>query len=138
MQTLQQERAAYALEKIREIARVTQEEKDPRKSQKEFNSYATALPFMIHANGLGSAAAFYRSKKGHHGRLYDLMSRWLTKPGQPYEGSEDLLAGITSRDMNAYFIAQAEAMSLMDWVKKFGRAFLASDGEVSDANEAQC
>lgn len=128
MQTLQQERARYALEQV-EAA------KSNGIAQSEFKSYAAGFPAMIRMNGLGQAAAFYRSK-GAEGNakgaaylaLYELLSGWLAREGQPYAGCE-LLNGITTRDMHAYRLAQAEAMLLLDWVKKFAKAYM--EGEKS-------
>ncbi len=121
MQTMQQKRAKYALERV-EAAKGA--------SEKEYKSYAASFPAMIKMNGLGQAAAFYRSKgaednqKGKAYRaLYDLLSDWLKKPGQPYEGM-DLLEGITTKNIRAYQLAQAEALALLDWVKKFAKAFM--------------
>lgn len=123
MQTMQQERAKHALTQV-EAA------KESGINQKEFRSYAASFPSMIRMNGLGQAAAFYRSKgaeenaKGKAYRaLYELLSGWLTKESQPYAGS-DLLKGITSRDMHTYRLAEAEALLLLDWVKKFAKAYM--------------
>lgn len=117
MQTMQQRRAAFALAKVKE---------DLEKVDKsEYKSQASALPFMIHANGLGQAAAFYFSKgEGVHRRLYSLLSEWLTKSEHTgiFE-QNDLLTGITQAEMETYLLAQAEAMKLMEWVKKFAAAY---------------
>lgn len=120
MQTIQQERAKYALEKV-------QQSIENGINQKEYKSYASGLPAMIHMNGLGQAAAFYRSKGGTHKVLYDLLSGWLTGEQQPFHAYEDLLEGITNSDMATYQLAQAEAQALMDWVKKFAKAFMEGD-----------
>lgn len=128
--TLQQQRAAFALERIRTLAG---EWANDAKKQKEFNSYASAMPFMIHANGLGQTAAFYRRKgTGHtYYRLYQLLGDWLSRPDQPFAGHADLLNGITQSDMDAYLAAQAEALLLLDWVKKLASAFLAEEEEAN-------
>lgn len=126
MQTIQQQRAKYALAQVQQAL-------SRKVSQKEYKSYAASLPAMIHMNGLGQAAAFFKSKgaKGDpHGELYDLLSEWLCKAGQPYAGCKDLLDGVISRDMHAYRLAQAEALALMDWVKKFAKAFM-NEGETT-------
>lgn len=120
VQTIQQRRAAYALEVVTESA------KNPS-LHKEYKSYASGLPAMIHMNGLGQAAAFYKSKKGTHAVIYDVLSKWLCSEGQPYSGSGDLLNGITTQDMHAYRLAQAEAQALMEWVKRFAQAFMNDD-----------
>ena len=116
MQTIQQQRAAYALEKVKSASATT--------NKKEYKSHASGLPAMIHMNGLGQAAAFYRSKGGVHQELYNLLSEWLTETGQPYANYDDLSAGITDSNMQAYHLAQAEAQALMDWVKKFAKAYM--------------
>ena len=132
MQTIQQQRAKYALEQVQAAL-------DRKVSQKEYKSYASSLPAMIHMNGLGQAAAFFKSKgtKGDaHGDLYNLLSDWLCKTGQPYAGCKDLLEGITTRDMHTYRLAQAEAQALMDWVKKFAKAFMTQDDETNTGEAA--
>jgi CRISPR-associated protein Cmr5 len=116
VQLMQQKRAAFALERV---------EKDKKSgvNQKAYRSYASTLPAMIHTNGLGQAAAFFKSKKGTHAKLYQLLSDWLGQNDQPFAGKE-LLEGITSEDMQTYRLAQAEAQALMDWVKKFAKAYM--------------
>ncbi len=116
MQTLQQQRAQYALTGV--------ELDKPRcTSPKEYISAASGFPAMIQMNGLGQAAAFFRSQGGTHKQLYDLLSGWLKKSDQPYAGW-DLLDGITRCDMSTYQLAQAEALELLTWVKKFAKAFM--------------
>jgi CRISPR-associated protein Cmr5 len=121
MQTIQQQRAKYALEKVQNASN------NHRTKHKEYKSYASSLPAMIHMNGLGQAAAFFKSKGDTHGELYTLLSGWLCQAGQPYAGCDDLLHGITTQDMHQYRLAQAEAQALMDWVKKFAKAFMTED-----------
>jgi CRISPR-associated protein Cmr5 len=130
MQTLQQQRARFALEKVKAALA------DANISAKEFKSQAESFPAMIRMNGLGQAAAFYLSKGGAHGRLYKLLSDWLKEPNQPYQGKE-LLVGITGEDMLAYRLAQAEALLLLDWVKKFAKAFVEDDQQASNPPEVQ-
>jgi CRISPR-associated protein Cmr5 len=127
MQTIQQRRAKHALEAVKKA-------KQDKISQKEFKSYASGFPAMIQMNGLGQAAAFYRSKAGSdtkgqaYNALYDLLSDWLTESGQPYETSDDLLQGIIEKDMHNYRRAQAEALALLVWVKRFAKAFMEAEG----------
>ena len=126
--TLQQQRAAFALARIRALAAELTND-----TQKEFNRYASAMPFMIHANGLGQTAAFYRRKGPDHTyyRLYQLLGDWLGQPGQPFAGQPDLLGGVTRSDLDAYLEAQAEALLFLDWVKKLASAFLAREEETA-------
>lgn len=122
--TLQQQRARFALERVTALAGELNKE-----DQKRFNSYASAMPFMIHANGLGQTAAFYR-RKGTGDidyRLYQLLGDWLSQSGQPFQGRADLLEGITQSGMATYRAAQAESMLFLNWVKQFANAFMASE-----------
>ncbi len=125
MQTMQQKRAKYALEQVNKAI-------DEGVDQKEFKAYAANLPAMIHINGLGQAAAFFKSKGDTHETLYTILSKWLCgeinyASTQPYSACNDLLEGITEKDMHQYRVAQAEAQALMDWVKKFAKAFMDSE-----------
>lgn len=128
MQTIQQERAAYALQCVE---RARDENRYSNDFKSAYKSYASGLPAMIQMNGLGQAAAFYRSKSAGHdhkaqayGCLYELLSEWLTKPGRPYSDHNDLLRGVTQEDMKTYMLAQSEAQALLDWVKKFAKAYM--------------
>lgn len=122
MQTLQQQRAKYALNRVNDAIK-------DKVNQKEYKSYAASLPAMIHTNGLGQAVAFFRSKGKNdtHFALYKLLSDWLTQADQPYYGYKDLLEGIVNEDMQQYRLAQMEAQALMSWVKKFAKAFMGEE-----------
>lgn len=124
MQSIQQQRARFALGRVQNAASHLD-----TKHQAKYQSYASALPAMIHINGLGQAAAFYKSKGDTHKLIYDLLSEWLTdkKYNQVYAGKGDLIEAITTQDMHKYRLAQAEAQALMDWVKKFAKAYMAGD-----------
>lgn len=122
-QTIQQKRASYAMKKI--TALQTHLKAD---EQKEFISYASGLPAMIHTNGLGQTMAFCKMKgkdRESYKQLYDIISVWLCKECQPYHGKTDVLTGITETDCQQYQLATVEALALMSWVKKFAKAFLA-------------
>ncbi|BBO79929.1 hypothetical protein DSCO28_04950 [Desulfosarcina ovata subsp. sediminis] len=123
LQTIQQKRAEYALKKVQEAANDLQ----LKKEKDEFKSYASALPAMIHMNGLGQAAAFYKSQGGRHEHLYNLLSGWLTQDNQPYAGNDNLLDGIVNNNMHTYRLAQAEAQKLMTWVKMLAKAYITGE-----------
>jgi CRISPR-associated protein Cmr5 len=118
MQTLQQLRAKYALDKVTDLVPLNEGDK--------LKGRASELPFMIHANGLGQAAAFFKSKKDKDGydKLFIVLQGWLSQPGRPFAGQTDLMRAITEADMHQYRVAQAEAIQFMDWVKKFASAYL--------------
>lgn len=134
MQTLQQQRAKHALKEVN-ILKEQVNKLDIEKQKAEFSklkSRASELPFMIHANGLGQALAFFKSKKGKedkedkdcYGKLFEILEKWLIQEGRPFAKQKDLMAAVTQTDFQTYRIAQAEAIQYMDWVKKFASAYL--------------
>ena len=118
MQTLQQLRAKHALTKVKELI--------PLHDGDKLKARASELPFMIHANGLGQALAFFKSKNGSdgYGELFLILQSWLTQTGRPFADKTDVMQAVTDTDMNTYRVAQAEAIEYMDWVKKFASAYL--------------
>lgn len=133
-QTMQQQRAKFALTAV--LNDSNNKEINPSK----YKSYVSSLPFMIKANGLGQAAAFYHSKSKDdkieartYKLIYDLLSNWLVGKeyhkiipplNQPFHGEQGLLEGITNANMQTYLAAQAEAMIFLQWVKQFANAFM--------------
>ena len=135
-QTIQQQRAKFAMDEVNNLKVLKADE------QKEFISYASSLPAMIHTNGLGQAMAFCKVKgkdRVSYKKLYELISNWLCAEKQIYEncndsqGKKDVLTGITNNSMQDYQLAQTETLILMSWVKKFAKAFLAEE-EVKNAS----
>lgn len=121
MQTLQQERARHALGKVQSWVALNDGAK--------LKARTSELPFMVHANGLGQAAAFFKSKepkgdKDRYGVVLLALQDWLAQPSRPFAGKTDLMRAIVETDLSTYRLAQAEAMAYMDWVKKFASAYL--------------
>jgi CRISPR-associated protein Cmr5 len=121
MQTLQQERAKHALDKVQSWVKLNDGAK--------LKARTSELPFMVHANGLGQAAAFFKSKKNKDD--YDVvllaLQSWLAMDNRPFADKPDLMRAIVEADLSTYRLAQAEAMAYMDWVKKFASAYLDTD-----------
>ncbi len=117
-QTIQQQRAKYALTLVN--GWLTHSE------PKKLKARSAELPTMIHCNGLGQALAFFQSKgeKDGYAKVLDGLQKWLTGRGRPLEGHPDALTAIIHCNMNTYRQAQAEAIQIMDWVKKFAAAKL--------------
>lgn len=135
-QTIQQQRAKYALDFVTAL---TEQHKFNKEQQKNFISYASSLPAMIHTNGLGQAMAFHKAKgsdkgfaetedkKRSYNALYKIVSDWLCQKPQIYQNHKNVLEGVARENMQSYQLAQVEALALMSWVKKFAKAFLSED-----------
>lgn len=125
--TLDQMRAADALEKIRQIAGPGNEVAG------SYLRYIERLPATVVMNGLGQAAAMLLSNAGSdkpeqkaYSRLYGHLEAWLCRDSEtaPYQGAEGLIEAVTTGDQDAYVRAQAEALAWLGWAKKFARAYL--------------
>lgn len=129
--SLDQQRAAHALDRIRDLER--------RGTPGNYVSYVKALPAAILANGLGQALATELATQDKaHDKLAEQVTEWLRQaPGSPYShgGSpKDLLESIFRGDQRAYVWAHAEAIAYVGWLKKLAVAFL--DGPPPETTKA--
>lgn len=127
-QTLEQERARNALDKVRDIEKKYGAHTD---KAERFAAYVENLPAMILTNGLGQAAATLLARadgnnEDPHRVLYEALSRWIccNDPQAPYRGARDLMEAIVQNDRTAYLVAQVEALAWLEWMKKFAIAYL--------------
>ncbi|MFN0162407.1 MAG: type III-B CRISPR module-associated protein Cmr5 [Burkholderiales bacterium] len=115
----------------------------------EYASDAASLPADIRMSGLGQALAFYRAKGKQKAVLCGHVSDWLTarqhsaaheltsEAGIPavYAGASDVQDAIMDNDVDAYILATAEAMALMEWLKKLAAAAKARHATAQPATE---
>ena len=127
-QTLEQQRAAFALEQVSSL-------KGHGRPAKRFRAYSNSLPAMIQANGMGQAMAFAlqkaRAGSGAEAEgwqhLYSAVSKWLCQRRCLWEGGTDLMQALMGGSQHQYQLAQAETQALLRWVKDFARAELANE-----------
>jgi CRISPR-associated protein Cmr5 len=131
---IEQRRAAYALARIREIEALKSATGDKGKIAKMYRSYVSGFPAAILVNGLGQASATIlaqsRGTDTAHKRIYEHLSGWLCggDPQSPYERG-DLIEQLVRHDQARYLRAQAEALALLEWLKRFAVAFLNDPNE---------
>ena len=86
LKTIEQGRAQYAFEKVKEIS--DNSEDGSKKLKENYKSTAKKLPVLIKTNGLGQTLAFLKSKGGKiainaYDKLYEHIGSWLqTKDGK--------------------------------------------------------
>ncbi len=128
MKTLEQRRAAHALERVKAL------EDRSGEFKKLYRAYVDRLGPAIVMNGLGQALATERAAAGRepkddrqcaHKALHDSLNDWLCRDGGVYPAG-DLLAAIVGNDQSHYLRAQAEALAWLEWHKKCCRAALPS------------
>lgn len=127
MRTLEQNRAADALQRVVELRTRSDG------FRKRYRAYVDRLSPAIVMHGLGQALATeqaaagappYSSDDGHaHHELYLSLERWLCRRNDGvYAGQSNLLQAILEKDEIHYIRAQAEALAWLLWHKKFCRA----------------
>lgn len=142
--TLEQQRAKFALEKVNALS------KEGKEKYGNYKGYVEGFPAAILMDGLGQACATLmakakpkgnaenqrersgQSEKGDAGAkfLFEHLQEWLCKNSEfaPYKGKNDLMQAIVDTPQQTYVQAQAEAMALLVWLKKFSQAFLETKG----------
>ena len=121
MARLEQERACFALDKVRDIERRPE-------IRAKYLTQVKSLPSLILGGGLGQAAAMLLADKEVAPHiLYEHLSAWLVGKRRFYSGEDDDLLGlITKGTRGAYLAAQEEALAFLVWLKRFADAFLRS------------
>lgn len=115
MKLLSQERAAYALGRVRDV----------RGDEAEYAKLCRDLPVMLLQNGLGQSLAFLRSKDGNaHKALYADISGWLIHERRIYAGGDDLIEAVMEGGRDEYMQAHEEALELSGWLKRFADALI--------------
>jgi len=119
--TLDQKRAEYALQKVKEIE---------KQKYGHYVSYVSALPATIVMNGLGQALVTLLAKaksnpNDPHRMLYNHVAGWLSEqiPGLN-GGSDHVIEKIMENNQSVYLRAQTEAIAYLNWLKQFARAYL--------------
>jgi CRISPR-associated protein Cmr5 len=119
-QTLEQERAKFALEKVRNWA--------DRQGADTYARHIRKLPAMVRNHGLGQALAFLLAddagEEKPSGTLYKDLGEWLINR-RIYAGDSDkLMDQLVSCSRDNYTRAQEETLAFLNWMTKFADAFL--------------
>ncbi len=124
MRTLEQQRAAYAWEKLRAPVK------------KEFVNLAKGAPALVMTNGLVQFLGFLLAKDEGHKRLANIVVGWLRKRGivaggQNGAGNNDVndaLERLLAGDARQYMRATEEALEILRWVRTLADARFKQNG----------
>lgn len=112
---IEQGRAAFAYDCVREIAQSTDED-----LKKKYKSSAKKLPVLIKTNGLGQALAFINKRDNGNIKLYDMIGEWLACKQLIELGENgELVDVIISKPSNEYRRITTETLALLNWVRRF-------------------
>lgn len=133
MPTKEQERSAFALRKI--------EETFGQAVEKEHANFIVGVPTMILTNGIAQTMAFLLSKKKKkendpptiHEIVFGIIKEWLSLQFsflQKQQNMDFLRSFSENSDNSKYISAQNESIAMLQWLKRYARAF-----QVEDRNE---
>jgi CRISPR-associated protein Cmr5 len=123
MQSKQQKRADFALKSLESLPGI-----GGGIDEKTAN-FIVGTPTMILTNGIGQTLAFLLSKKtGKEKQVYDVLKEWLHQEmpdcfGQAGNSDIDFLRAFNRMSQEDYLRAQREALRLLEWLKRYARAF---------------
>jgi len=133
MQTKEQKRSAFALKQVEDSFGIPVE--------KDAANFVVGVPTMVLANGLGQTLAFLLSKqkkdgkkekKDHHKMTFNVMQQWLGQdiPALNVATDFEFLQRVAGLDQKTYLQAQREALAMLQWLKRYVRAFEKEDKEM--------
>jgi CRISPR-associated protein Cmr5 len=127
--TLEQERAAFALEQVESVL-------NDEKKRAKYKTQLLKLPARLHTNGLGQTVAFYISAGSGkpETEICRWIEQWLQKRIPALQGRKliDCIAGRGVPEADAeriYREAAAETRALAVWLKRFAEAFIEGSTE---------
>jgi CRISPR-associated protein Cmr5 len=126
MQTKEQRRSAFALKQVEAAFGIP--------VNKETANFVVGVPTMVLANGLGQTLAFLLSKqKDQHIKAFEVIQLWLEQeiPALHAPSKIGFLNKFAGLDQDGYLNAQQEALALLQWLKRYVRAFEKEDKETS-------
>lgn len=126
MQTKEQKRSAFTLKQIKK------EFND--KVIKDTANFIVGMPTMILTNGLGQSLAFLLSKKGEDGKsdeklkydkVFTIIQAWLQTEFDELrtDSRKEFLEKMAVLDQGTYLRAQRETLAVLQWLKRYARAF---------------
>lgn len=123
-QTKEQQRAKEAWQDIREVDQESQDTK------RKYRGLVLKFPVMILTNGLGQTLAFLASKgKGDKGDPHEIVSSQLQRrlfTEIHWQGTthSTLIERILNTTSETYRLATTEALSYLQWLRRFAEAVL--------------
>lgn len=122
--TKEQQRSAFALQRIADFG--------GNGVPKEDANFIVGTPTMILTNGIAQTMAFLLSKQKQDNvvkevKVFRILRDWLlrekivTLPDN--ENDQQFLARFAGLEQNDYLRAQQESLALLQWLKRYARAF---------------
>lgn len=111
MQTLDQERAKFAWDCVKDVS-------------KEYANLAKGAPALVMGNGLMQALAFLHNKGGPAAKLADHVQKWVSRRlGLQKPDFKSFISELVQGDSERLLRATEEALELLRWIRQFASAF---------------
>lgn len=134
--TKEQQRSAFALEKITKVYGVTVKKDDA--------NFIVGTPTMILTNGIAQTMAFLLSKQDpkkkdevKEEKVFNILKSWLGQEIAELGGGSDnhaFLKRFAQLNQETYLRAQDEALALLQWLKRYARAFQEKEKDNASAS----
>ena len=119
MRTKEQKRSQYALQMLEEMFGV-HVDPDPA-------NFIVGVPTMVLTNGIGQTMAFlmFKKKEKKHLNVFKIIQGWLQQeiPELKTESNIDFLKKFSTLNQKEYLTAQQESLAMLQWLKRYARAF---------------
>jgi CRISPR-associated protein Cmr5 len=120
--TKEQQRSAFALQRINDFG--------ANGVPKDDANFIVGTPTMILTNGVAQTMAFLLSKQKGDAvvkevKVFKILESWLAKEIPALTGKEgkQFLMQFAKLEQEDYLRAQQEALALLQWLKRYARAF---------------
>ncbi|MEE1289876.1 MAG: type III-B CRISPR module-associated protein Cmr5 [Spirochaetota bacterium] len=123
--TKQQQRAEFALKSLNKYKNGG--------VPKEYSQFIVGMPNMILSNGLGQSLAFLKAKSSKEERafVFDILKKYLLQEYKlDFANVNDdfsFLEKLNSVSQSNYIKMQEEVLKLLEWLKRYARAFEKED-----------
>lgn len=129
MVSKEQKRSEFALEKIDSLGSV----------KEDLVNFIVGTPTMILQNGFGQTMAFFLSKSGlkkkhdKHTFVFDVIAEWTQRENPDIQKDpKSFLELLSKLDQTSYMTLQEETLKMLQWLKRYARAFQDEDGKGGD------
>lgn len=110
MQTLDQERAKFAWNCVKDVS-------------KEYANLAKGAPALVMGNGLMQALAFLQNKGGAATKLADHVQEWVSaRLGLEKSDFKSFMGLLVQGDSERLLRATEEALEVLRWIRQFASA----------------
>ena len=120
IQTLEQERAAFAWKKVNSVG----------SDRKEYKNLSKGAPALLMTNGLMQTLAFYNSRGREPAKLLaGHIQEWLKLKIADITdaGFEKVMADLQKCEPAVYMRATDEALEILRWIRQFADALIKED-----------